>query len=106
MSPSPSSIGTCLTLVLHNFLKQAGLLLGTGVRLFRPRDLAVYVVIAVSAGLLLVLQVTLSPPAVIGFLAAAVASLLVLGVGRNSLRAGQTFPELLRFRVMRLIVGR
>jgi O-antigen/teichoic acid export membrane protein len=104
--PLGAAIGTCLTLVLHNFLKQAGLLLGTGVRLFRPRDLAVYVVIAVAAGLLFVLQHTLSPPAVIGFIAAAVASLLVLGVGRKSLRAGETFPELLRFRVMRLIVGR
>jgi O-antigen/teichoic acid export membrane protein len=104
--PLGAAIGTCSTLVLHNFLKQAGLLLGTGVRLFRGRDLAVYASIALGAGFLLALQVLLSPPALVGFAAAAVVSLGVVAFSRKSLRAGETFPELMRFRVARLIVGK
>jgi hypothetical protein len=42
---------------------------------------------------------------VVGCALAALASLVVLGFGRKSLRAGQTFPELLKFRFMRKIVG-
>ena len=104
--PLGAAIGTCSTLVLHNFLKQAGLLLGTGVRLFRGRDLAVYASIALGAGFLLALQVLLSPPVLVGFAAAAVVSLGVVAFSRKSLRAGETFPELMRFRVARLIVGK
>jgi O-antigen/teichoic acid export membrane protein len=104
--PLGAAIGTCCTLLLHNFLKQAGLLLGTGVRLFRRRDLAVYVSIALGAGLLLALQLLLSPPALVGFAAAAIVSLGVIAFSRKSLRAGETFPELMRFRLARLIVGK
>jgi hypothetical protein len=37
---------------------------------------------------------------------AAVASLIVLMSSRRILRAGETFPEFARFRIIRLIVGR
>jgi O-antigen/teichoic acid export membrane protein len=104
--PLGAAIGTGFTLLLHNFLKQAGLLLGTGVRLFRPPDLAVYVSIALGAGFLLALQLLVSPPALVGFAAAALVSLGVIAVSRKSLRAGETFPELMRFRIARLIVGK
>lgn len=100
-----AAIGTCMALLLHNVLKQAGLLLGTGVTLFRSRDLAVYAAIVLAAGLLFVVQLAFSPPVYVSFVAAAVASLLVVGFGRNSLRAAETFPELMRFRLMRMIVG-
>ena len=100
-----AAIGTCTTLLLHNVFKQAGLLLGTGVTLFRRRDLAVYVAIVATAGLLFAVQLAFSPPAIVGFAAAAVASLFVVGFSRQSLRAAQTFPELMRFRIARLIVG-
>ena len=100
-----AAIGTCTTLLLHNVFKQAGLLLGTGVTLFRRRDLAVYGAIVLAAGVLLGVQLLLSPPALVGFAAAAVASLFVVAVGRTSLRAAEMFPELMRFRFMRLIVG-
>jgi O-antigen/teichoic acid export membrane protein len=103
--PLGAAIGTCSTLILHNFLKQAGLLLGTGVRLFRGRDLAVYASIALGAGFLLALQLIVSPPALGGFAAAAIVSLGVVAFSRKSLRAGEMFPELMRFRVARLIAG-
>jgi O-antigen/teichoic acid export membrane protein len=104
--PLGAAIGTCSTLILHNFLKQAGLLLGTGVRLFRGRDLAVYASIALGAGFLLALQLLVSPPALVGFAAAAIVSLGVVAFSRKSLRAGEMFPELMRFRVARLIAGK
>src|ERR687891_112527 len=94
-----AAIGTCTTLLLHNVFKQAGLLLGTGVTLFRRRDLAVYAAIVLAAGLLFVVQVAFSPPVYVSFVAAAVASLFVVGFGRDSLRAAETFPELMRFRL-------
>jgi O-antigen/teichoic acid export membrane protein len=104
--PLGAAIGTCGTLIVHNILKQAGLLLlGTGVKLFRPRDLAVYASIVLAAGLLLAFQVAFSPPSYAGFAFAALASLAVVGYSRKSLRAGETFPELMRFRVARLIAG-
>jgi O-antigen/teichoic acid export membrane protein len=104
--PLGAAIGTCSTLILHNFLKQAGLLLGTGVRLFRGRDLAVYASIALGAGFLLALQLLVSPPALVGFAAAVVVSLGVVAFSRKSLRAGEMFPELMRFRIARLIAGK
>lgn len=103
--PLGAAIGTSSTLVVHNVLKQAGLLLGTGVRLFQRRDIAVYVAIGLAAGLLLALQIIVSPPAYIGFAFAALASLVVVAVGRSSLHAAETFPELMRFRIIRLIAG-
>jgi O-antigen/teichoic acid export membrane protein len=103
--PLGAAIGTTSTLILHNFLKQAGLLLGTGVRLFRRADIGVYVSIAAAAGLILVLQLAISPPAFVGFIVAALASLFVVSYNRSALRAAETFPELRRFRIVRLIVG-
>jgi O-antigen/teichoic acid export membrane protein len=100
-----AAIGTCGTLILHNILKQAGLLLGTGVRLFQRRDLAVYAAIAVAAAVLLAVQIIFSPPVYVGFAFATLASVAVVAVGRKSLRAAETFPELMRFRVARLIAG-
>jgi O-antigen/teichoic acid export membrane protein len=104
--PLGAAIGTCSTLVLHNFLKQGGLLLGTGVRLFRGRDLAVYASIVVAAVFLLALQLVVSPPALVGFAVAALVSLAVIAFSRKSLRAGEMFPELKRFRIARLIAGK
>ena len=100
-----AAIGTSGTLILHNILKQAGLLLGTGVRLFQRGDLTVYVTIALAAGVLLALQIIVSPPVYVGFAFAALASLLVVALSRSSLRAAETFPELMRFRIVRLIAG-
>jgi O-antigen/teichoic acid export membrane protein len=100
-----AAIGTTATLLLHNVFKQAGLLLGTGISLFQRRDSLVYVGIVGAALVLLVVQATLEPPFYVGFALAALASLLVLALGRRSLRAAETFPELMRFRLARLLVG-
>jgi O-antigen/teichoic acid export membrane protein len=99
-----AAIGTTGTLLLHNVLKQAGLLLGTGVRLWRRRDAAVYAAIVLAAGALFAVQLTLSPPLLVGLALVALASVGVLAAGRHSLRAAETFPELRRFRLARLLL--
>lgn len=102
--PLGAAIGTCGTLIAHNILKQVGLRF-TGVGLFRRTDLRVYITIVVAAAALLAVQLAASPPAVVSFILAAVVSLVVFALNRSSLRAAQTFPELMRFRIMRLIAG-
>jgi O-antigen/teichoic acid export membrane protein len=100
-----AAIGTCGTMVAHNILKQLGLLFGTGINLFEWRHLKVYVVIALSTLGLLLIQITTSTNIFVGTVLAALVSLLVLGLTRKSLAVGQTFPELLRFPLMRRLFG-
>jgi O-antigen/teichoic acid export membrane protein len=100
-----AAIGTCGTLVAHNFFKQAGLALGTGISLFEWRHLKVYTVIGLSALGLLLIQIAFSPPALVSLVLAGLASALVILINRSSLAVGQTFPELLRFPLMRRLFG-
>jgi O-antigen/teichoic acid export membrane protein len=100
-----AAIGTCGTMVAHNILKQLGLLFGTGINLFEWRHLKVYLVIALSTLGLLLVQLTMSTNIYIGTVLAALVSLLVLALTRKSLAIGQTFPELLRFPLMRRLFG-
>jgi O-antigen/teichoic acid export membrane protein len=100
-----AAIGTCATMVAHNIFKQLGLLFGTGINLFEWRHLKVYAVIGLSTLGLLLIQVTTSTNIYVGTLLAALVSLLVLALTRKSLAIGQTFPELLRFPLMRRLFG-
>lgn len=98
-----AAYGTGGTLIAHNIFKQIGLRFGTGISLFDPRYFKVYLVIALSAIGLLLIQVYLAPTIIVSFLLAAAVSLLVLGLTRKSLNVGQTFPELLRLPLMRRV---
>jgi O-antigen/teichoic acid export membrane protein len=100
-----AAIGTCSTMVAHNIFKQLGLLFGTGINLFEWRHLKVYVVIAVSVIGLLFLQLLTATNIYVGTVLAALTSLVVLALTRKSLAVGQTFPELLRFPLMRRLFG-
>ena len=99
-----AAFATAGTLVLHNFLKQGGLLLGTGVRLWRREDALVYAAIVGAAAALLAAQLTLSPPLPVGLALVVLATLVVFAAGRHSLRAAETFPELRKFRLARLLL--
>jgi O-antigen/teichoic acid export membrane protein len=100
-----AAIGTCGTMVAHNIFKQLGLLFGTGINLFELRHLKVYVIIALSTIGLLLIQLTTSANIYVGIALTALVSLVVLALTRKSLAVGQTFPELLRFPLMRRIFG-
>jgi O-antigen/teichoic acid export membrane protein len=89
-----AAIGTTLTLVVFNVLKQVGLWRGTGISFFERQHLRVYVVIAVVTGALAVMSAVVRPPLVAQLGLAGLASLAVLGLNRRSLRLGETFPEI------------
>jgi O-antigen/teichoic acid export membrane protein len=103
--PLGAAIATSSTLVAHNLLKQWGLRQGTGIAFFERQHARVYFTVALSAGVLLVLHELLDPSIWVAVPLAAVASLVVVLMSRNLLRAGETFPELARFRLIRLILG-
>jgi O-antigen/teichoic acid export membrane protein len=100
-----AAIGTCSTLVAHNFFKQAGLAFGTGISLFEWRHLKIYAVIVLSALGLLLIQIVFSPPSLVSLALAGLASALVILINRKSLAIAQTFPELLRLPLMRRLFG-
>jgi O-antigen/teichoic acid export membrane protein len=100
-----AAIGTTLTLVIHNLLKQAGLRLGTGISIFERQHLRVYVIIAVAAIGLFTINTILSPHPIVQVGLAAIASLAVLMLNRHSLQMAQTFPEFRRLPFSRFFFG-
>jgi O-antigen/teichoic acid export membrane protein len=99
-----AAIGTTSTLIAHNLFKQAGLR-AAGISLFQWRTARVYLVIAATAGALLAVQLLASPPLVVGLALAGLASLLVIRAGSSTLNIEETFPELARMKIVRLLVG-
>jgi O-antigen/teichoic acid export membrane protein len=98
-----AAIGTCGTLVVHNILNHTGLKFSTEINLFQWRYLKVYASIALGALGLLVFQILVAPPVYIGLILAGLLSLIILLINRNVLNVEQTFPELLRFKLVRVI---
>lgn len=98
-----AAIGTMGTLVIHNILNHAGLKFTTEVDLFQGRYLKVYAGIVLGSIGLAVLQFLVSPPIYVGIGLAGLISLLVLVSNRNLIRVQQTFPELLRFKLVRIL---
>ena len=91
------AIATCGTLIVHNILNQAGLR-GSGIQLFQWRYVKAYLVVAVAATGLLLVQVLASPPIYVAFGLAAIVSTGVIVVNREHLDVQSTFPELRRVR--------
>jgi O-antigen/teichoic acid export membrane protein len=101
-----AAAGTTATLVFHNLLKQLGLRLHTDVRLFEPRYLRVYVVIAAAAMGLLLLRLYVTAPFALELAVAALASALVLRLSRHHLELDETMPELARLPLVARLLGR
>jgi O-antigen/teichoic acid export membrane protein len=95
-----AAIGTCGTLIAQNIFYQAGLL-NTGINLFEWRYLKVYLSIMLGALGLLLVQLTTSAPIYGDFALAVLVSLGVIVINRKLLNIEQTFPELLRFPLVR-----
>jgi O-antigen/teichoic acid export membrane protein len=98
-----AAIGTCGTLVLYNILNHIGLKFATKINLFQWRYLRVYVSIALATLSLAVLQKVLALPFYGGAILAAIISLGILLINKNVLNLEQTFPELLRFRLVQVL---
>ena len=97
------AIGTCGTLVLYNILNHVGLKFATKINLFQWRYLRVYVSIVAATLSLAILQRLLGLPIYVGVAFAGLFSLIVLMVNRSVLNLEQTFPELWRFRLVRIL---
>lgn len=106
--PSLGAIGAGIavtgTLVIYNLLKQAGLKLGTGVRVFERQYLRAYGGIALCALALLGLELVASPPAPVMLAAAALATWVLLRANSAVLEIGETFPELKRLPGMKFLL--
>jgi O-antigen/teichoic acid export membrane protein len=100
-----AGIGTCATLLIHNVLKQAGLRKGTGIGVFDREHRRVYGSIVVATGALVGLHALLAPGPVLAVCLVGVTSALLLRFSRDSLRVGDTFPELLRLPLVRRLVS-
>ncbi len=100
-----AALGTCGTLVIYNILNHVGLKFATKINLFQWHYLRVYISIALGTLGLEILQRLLSLPIYIGLVLALLISMFVLIFNRNVLNLEQTFPELLRFRLVRYLFG-
>ena len=100
-----AAIGTSVTQVLHNCLKQLALWRVTGIPFFDRRYLRVYGTVATAAIGLGVVQRLLPDDALTVFAIAAATSLLVLWINRHLLEVGRMFPELLRLSLARRLFG-
>jgi O-antigen/teichoic acid export membrane protein len=97
-----AAFATCGTLVLYNILNHVGLKFATKINLFAWRYLRVYLSIILGTLGLAILQSWLILPIYAGILLAGIISVLVLLLNRAELNIEHTFPELLRFRLVRV----
>jgi O-antigen/teichoic acid export membrane protein len=88
-----AAVATSATLVIQNVLYQAGLVRGP-IGWPEPRALGVYLQLGLIAAALLVIQKVLDPPFIVGLLLAGIASVVVIGLNRTTLRLDVYFPEL------------
>ena len=98
-----AAIGTAATLIIYNLLMQVGLLPTSNFSAFDRRYLPVYLSIALSAVGLFVIQSFRSMSLYLALLLVACMSFLVFSVTKKKLRIAETFPELLKVPLMRLI---
>jgi O-antigen/teichoic acid export membrane protein len=101
-----AGIGTCATLVLYNILNHLGLKFATKINLFQIRYLRVYLSIVLGTVSLASLQSLLALPIYVGVALAGLISVMVLLINRDVLHLEQTFPELLRFPLLRILFAK
>jgi O-antigen/teichoic acid export membrane protein len=98
-----AAIGTAATLIIYNLLMQVGLLPAARFSAFDRRYLSVYLTIALGAGGLFFVQSFRAMSLYLAVLLVACVSLLVFSATKKKLRIAETFPELLKVPLMRLI---
>jgi O-antigen/teichoic acid export membrane protein len=96
-----AAVGTCSTIVVHNILKQLGLRFVTKVNPFDWHYLRVFLPIVPGALGLLALQIAAPTHVFLSFTLAALISFAVFFLNRRLLDVANTFPELLRFPILR-----
>jgi O-antigen/teichoic acid export membrane protein len=100
-----AGIGTCVTLILHNGLKQWGLRRGTGISILDPRMRRTYGSVLLGTLLLGAVNLALQPNVVVALVLAAIVSLAVVRFNRSELQVAETFPELSRIPLLGRILS-
>lgn len=98
-----AAIGTAGTMIVLNVFTQVGLRFVPGVSFFDRRYWVFYVMIALSAAGLFVLQFFTANSIYIAAPLAGLASLGVLAVAKKNLKIAEAFPELMRLPLAKLI---
>jgi hypothetical protein len=98
------AVANLVTLVVQNLINQWALRRAIGTGFIDRSCVPAYLVIAAAAAALMALQVLADPGLVVGVLAAAVASVVVLVASRRAIDLADTFPELRRVPVVRWLV--
>jgi O-antigen/teichoic acid export membrane protein len=101
-----AALAVASALVVRNLVMQVGLRSSAGISLLESCYLRVYAVIAASALGLLLIQWLISPPVSVSVALTVVVVLLVVGLNGHSLNVGQTFPEIMRFSLVRRLLGK
>lgn len=100
-----AGIATGASAIIYGVLKQVGMRVSTGVRAFDPQYAGPYLSIALASLFLLVVRLLFSEHAMVLVAAATLASLAVLLQARATLSISETFPELGRFKVLKMLLG-
>jgi O-antigen/teichoic acid export membrane protein len=100
-----AAISATATLALFNGVWQVGLARRTQVHGVDPAYADVYVRILLATAVFFAVQLALSPPPVVSAGLAAVVSVTVLVITRRRLALTETFPELARLPLVRLLAG-
>lgn len=100
-----AGIAAGATLVIHNGLRQVAMARATPVPAFEVGLRRLYLTIAAAGVALLVVQLLLDPPLVVGLAGAAVATAVVLGAARRRLALADLFPEVARVPLLRRLLG-
>jgi O-antigen/teichoic acid export membrane protein len=100
-----AGIGTCVTLLGHNVLKQWGLRRGTGISVLDPQSRRTYGSVVLGALVLGAINLALQPPVVVAIVLAGIVSLALVVFNRSELQVAETFPELSRIPLLGRILG-
>ena len=99
------AIATCTTLVVHSLLSHAAVVRLSGIDSLPPRHLKLYSTIVLATLVLLLIQVMAAPSLYLGVALSAGATVLVLALNGPVLQIEHMFPEVLRFPVVRHLLG-
>lgn len=98
-----ASIATAVSMVIHNILKQAGLKLASGIKIFDWHYFSYYVIITVAALVIFLCQMFVTENVFALTAIVGVISLLVLKLCQNKLNLEETFPEVLKLPLMKYV---
>lgn len=98
-----ASIATTVSMVVHNILKQAGLKLASGIKIFDWRYFSYYVVITLAALAIFLCQVLVSENVYVLTTLVGVVSLLVLKLCGKKLNLEETFPEIAKLPLVKYV---